>query len=148
MNIDKIKKFQTGFRQFISKGDVVKLAIAFIMSQLFTKIVNSLSVDIIMPPINLLLNSKYSIKDWKWNLNEKISINYGNFIENVFEFFLVSICIYTFVISFYQKLIKKSYEEENKKNKLQSDNNKKIEELEKEKIIILQEIREILSKKH
>lgn len=136
MQLKNIKKFQSGFKEFINKGDIIKLSIAFIMGQLFTKVISSLSADIIMPPINLLLNRQY-IKSWKLSLNNEIAINYGNFLQNLFEFLLVSLVIYTFLAFFYQKNIKKN--DSNEKQKLES--------LETEKIKILKEIKELLEKK-
>lgn len=136
MQLKNIKKFQSGFKEFINKGDIIKLSIAFIMGQLFTKVISSLSADIIMPPINLLLNRQY-IKSWKLSLNNEITINYGNFLQNLFEFLLVSLVIYTFLAFFYQKFIKKN--DSNEKQKLES--------LETEKIKILKEIKELLEKK-
>ncbi|MEZ0180540.1 large conductance mechanosensitive channel protein MscL ['Camptotheca acuminata' phytoplasma] len=142
MSFEKIKKFKIGFQQFISKGDVLKLAIAFIMGQLFTKIISSLTIDIIMPPINYLFNDKYSIKDWRFELAPNVFINYGNFIQNIFEFILISLFIYTILVYFFQKLITKNNDSENKQKQLQIE----IEKREKEKIILLQEIKDILNK--
>ncbi|MGI3136405.1 MAG: large conductance mechanosensitive channel protein MscL [Candidatus Phytoplasma vitis] len=147
MNLENIKKFRTGFKEFIIKGDIIKLIVAFIMGQLFTKVISSLSTDIIMPPINLLLN-RHSIRDWKMDLNSNISINYGNFIQNLFEFFLVSLSIYTILIYIYQKIIKKN--DSNVQSNLQKTEiyaTKELLELEKEKIQILKEIQKKLSEK-
>jgi large conductance mechanosensitive channel len=147
MNFENIKKFRTGFKEFIIKGDIIKLIVAFIMGQLFTKVISSLSTDIIMPPINLLLN-RHSIRDWKINLNSNISINYGNFIQNLFEFFVVSFVIYTILIYIYQQIIKKN--DSSAQSNLQKTEiyaTKELLELEKEKIQILKEIQKKLSEK-
>ncbi len=147
MNFENIKKFRTGFKEFIIKGDIIKLIVAFIMGQLFTKVISSLSTDIIMPPINLLLN-RHSIRDWKIILNSNISINYGNFIQNLFEFFVVSFVIYTILIYIYQQIIKKN--DSSAQSNLQKTEiyaTKELLELEKEKIQILKEIQKKLSEK-
>ncbi|WAN63476.1 Large-conductance mechanosensitive channel [Candidatus Phytoplasma rubi] len=147
MNLENIKKFKTGFKEFIIRGDIIKLIVAFIMGQLFTKVISSLSTDIIMPPINLLLN-RHSIRDWKINLNNNISINYGNFIQNLFEFFLVSLVIYTILIYIYQKIIKKNDSiTQSNLQKTEIYATKELLELEKEKIQILKEIQKKLSEK-
>src|SRR2546423_14225188 len=44
-----------GFRDFVLRGNVIDLAVAVIIGAAFTKVVNSLVDDIIMPPIGLLL---------------------------------------------------------------------------------------------
>ncbi|WP_323847858.1 MAG: large conductance mechanosensitive channel protein MscL [Phytoplasma sp.] len=145
MKFQNIKKFQNGFKEFINKGDILKLAIAFIMGQLFTKVISSLSNDIIMPPINLLLNEN-SIKDWKFQLKNSIYINYGNFIQISFEFLLVSLIIYTILIFVQQKLIKKN-DTNQKTNPPKAEIYTKLESLEKEQIETLKEIKNILDKK-
>jgi large conductance mechanosensitive channel len=43
------------FKQFIARGNVIDLAVAFVMGAAFGKIVTSLVNDIVMPPIGLLL---------------------------------------------------------------------------------------------
>ena len=43
------------FKEFISRGSVIDLAVGIIVGAAFTSIVNSLVNDIIMPPIGLLL---------------------------------------------------------------------------------------------
>ena len=43
------------FREFISKGNVIDMAIGFVMGVAFKDVVNSFVNDILMPPIGLLL---------------------------------------------------------------------------------------------
>ncbi|MDO8167888.1 large conductance mechanosensitive channel protein MscL [Candidatus Phytoplasma melaleucae] len=143
INLNKIKEFKKGFQDFINKGDVVKLAIAFIMGQLFTKVVSSLSTDIIMPPITWIFNSHYSLKDLKIKLNSEISINYGNFMQNVFEFLSVSLAIYI-VLCYFSKQIKKHYQTN---PQAQQTTHSSISLKEKEQIAVLNEIKEILKNK-
>ena len=45
------------FREFIARGNVIEIAVAFIISATFGKIVSSLVNDVIMPPIGLLLGN-------------------------------------------------------------------------------------------
>lgn len=49
-----MKKFFAEFKEFISKGNVMDLAIGVIVGGMFTKIVNSLTNDIIMPFVSLV----------------------------------------------------------------------------------------------
>jgi large conductance mechanosensitive channel len=142
--IEKIKKFKEGFKQFISKGDVLKLSIAFIMGQLFSKVVSSLTTDILMPPMSWIFSKTCLLSNLKFHINENISINYGIFFQNVFEFFLVSFFIYI-ILSLVFKRIPKNVT--SKSADLNLSINKNIESLEKQQTIILKEIKEILSKK-
>lgn len=122
------------FKAFISKGNVVDLAVGVIIGGAFGKIVSSLVNDILMPIIGVLIGGV----DFS-NLSIKIGeakITYGMFIQNVIDFLIIAFCVFLFV-----KVI----------NKLSSIANKqaKNEEKEKEEIVetelsVLKEIREEL----
>ena len=97
------------FQEFISKGNVVDLAVGVIMGVAFGKIVTSLVQDIITPPIGLLMKG-INFKDLYLPLNgkhyETIAdaqkagapiLNYGNFINTVVEFIIVSACVFALV---------------------------------------------------
>lgn len=60
-----MKKFFKEFKEFISKGSILDLAIGVIIGGAFSNIVNSLVKDIIMPLISLLTGG-VAIEDWKW----------------------------------------------------------------------------------
>ncbi|CAP18518.1 Large-conductance mechanosensitive channel [Candidatus Phytoplasma mali] len=139
MNINKIlnNNFTKGFKKFINKGNVLNLSIAFVISQLFSKIVNSLSSDIIMPFMNLLFSSdKNDFSDLRFRItsNSNIYIYYGKFLKTVFEFLIMSFFIYIILIIVFR----------------QNLNSEKvnIESLTKEQIILIKEIKEILKKKN
>lgn len=61
----KYEKFFKEFKEFISKGSILDLAIGVIIGGAFSNIVNSLVKDIIMPLISLLTGG-VAIEDWKW----------------------------------------------------------------------------------
>lgn len=120
------------FKAFISKGNVVDLAVGVIIGDAFGKIVSSLVNDILMPIIGVLIGGV----DFS-NLSIKIGeakITYGMFIQNVIDFLIIAFCVFLFV-----KVI----------NKLSSITNKQAKNEEKEKIVetelsVLKEIREEL----
>ena len=90
------------FKDFISRGNVVDLAVGVIIGAAFGKIVTSLVTDIIMPPIGMLLagidfaNLKYVLKE-AIGKTPAVSINYGMFINNVIDFIIVAFCIFMVV---------------------------------------------------
>jgi len=90
------------FKDFISRGNVVDLAVGVIIGAAFGKIVTSLVTDIIMPPIGMLLagidfnNLKYVLKEAVGKA-PAVSINYGLFINNVIDFLIVAFCIFMVV---------------------------------------------------
>lgn len=83
------------FREFIDRGNVVDLAVAFILGVAFTAIVNSLVDDIIMPIIGLIIGgldfSGLSI------MAGDAVIAYGNFIQAVINFLLIAFVLFLIV---------------------------------------------------
>lgn len=93
------------FRKFISRGNVMDLAVGVIMGAAFTKIVNSLVADIIMPPIGALVGG-VKFTDLKFKLPalnvahlglEPATINYGTFLQTLFDFLIISICVFLMI---------------------------------------------------
>ena len=100
------------FKKFISKGNVVDLAVGVIIGGAFGKIVSSLVNDILMPIIGVLIGgidfSSLSIKVGKAN------IEYGMFIQNIIDFMIIAFCVFIFVklVNKLSNLTKKEKEEE------------------------------------
>lgn len=90
-----MKKFVEEFKKFISRGNVMDMAVGVIIGGAFTSIVNSLVNDIINPILGVFggLNfSEYSIK-----LSGDATLNYGNFITAVINFLIMALVIFTIV---------------------------------------------------
>ena len=96
--------FVTEFKEFISKGNVVDLAVGVIIGASFGKIITSLVNDIIMPPIGYLTGG-VDFADKKWvlvsadtvNKVDEVAVRYGNFINTLLQFFIVAICIFALI---------------------------------------------------
>jgi len=129
----KAKKHIGGFKEFISKGNVIDLAVGVIIGGAFGKIVSSVVNDILMPLLGIVLGGI----DFT-SLNVKIGdavITYGNFIQNVIDFLIIALCVYI-MISVINKVTSKMKKEEEKK-----EETKKSEE-----VALLEEIRDLLKK--
>lgn len=107
---DLFKEFKT----FISRGNVIELAVALIMATYFGAIVKSFVDDIIMPPLGYLI-AGIDFADLKIKLGERIltdgsteiiSLNYGNFINHVLTFLIVSFSIFL-IVKGYNNFMKK-----------------------------------------
>lgn len=81
------------FRDFAVKGNVIDLAVAFIIGAAFNKIVTSLVNDIIMPPIGMLLG-KVDFASFKYDLNANTAIKFGAFINTAVDFVIVAFVIF------------------------------------------------------
>lgn len=83
------------FKEFISKGNAMDLAIGIIIGGAFQKIVTSLVSDIIMPCVSMLLG-KVDFTDMVFTIGGA-SIKYGNFITTIVDFLIVSFVIFLIV---------------------------------------------------
>lgn len=108
----KVKKerkkstFWADFKAFISRGNIVDLAVAVVVGAAFTAIVNSLVNDIIKPCIALLVNGNLSDlavvlrpevlgEDGVTVVTQAITLNYGNLIMAIFTFLIDAFVIFT-----------------------------------------------------
>lgn len=92
-------KFINEFREFISRGNVVDLAVGVIIGSSFTAIVNSLVNDIFMPFIGMILG-KIDFTGLKYVFTpasegvEEAAIYYGNFIQSAVNFLIVAFVLF------------------------------------------------------
>jgi large conductance mechanosensitive channel len=98
------------FKKFISRGNVMELAVGLILATYFGAIVKSLVNDVIMPPIGLLLGG-VDFADLKYVLTEavpesaegagdavaEVAISYGVFINTIITFIVVAWSVFMVV---------------------------------------------------
>ena len=99
-------KFLSDFKEFAMKGNVIDMAVGVIIGGAFGKIVSSLVNDIIMPLVTLCTggdgyrNLKYVIREGSAASAdgvaaiEEVAINYGTFIMNIVDFFIIALSIF------------------------------------------------------
>ncbi len=96
------------FKEFAFKGNVLDMSIGVIIGGAFGKIVTSLVNDVIMPFFGFLTagtdftSLKLVLSPAELNaageiIKPEAALMYGNFIQNVFDFFIVAFCIFLFV---------------------------------------------------
>ncbi len=126
------------FKKFISKGNVIDLAVGVIIGGAFGKIVSSLVNDILMPIIGAIIGgidfSNLSITIGK------AKITYGMFIQNVIDFLIIAFCIFIFIRAI-NKLTDMTHKFEKGKKK---DKEEEKEEIQETELSILKEIRDEL----
>ncbi|MES3005906.1 MAG: large conductance mechanosensitive channel protein MscL [Patescibacteria group bacterium] len=98
-----------GFKQFILRGNVVDLAVGVVIGASFNGVVNALVKDILTPFIGAIAKVP-DFSEAKFVLNDSIFM-YGDFLNNVVSFLLVSVAIYFFVVTPINKLISRSRNE-------------------------------------
>lgn len=105
----KKSKFFSEFKEFISKGNVMDLAIGMVVGSTFTKIVNSMVNDILMPIVSIItgktnFTNMFIALDGNsyMTLEEAQSagatvIAYGNLIEMIVNFLLTALFLFIIV---------------------------------------------------
>lgn len=123
------------FKKFISRGNVVDMAVGVIIGGAFGKIVTSLVNDVIMPLLGTFIGGM-NFRDLSIMIGEA-KIAYGDFIQSVVDFIIVAVSIFV-VIRLFETFKKK-------------ESDKKDEEpapvVKSDEAIILEEIRDLLKNK-
>ena len=90
------------FREFAMRGNVVDMAVGVIIGGAFGKIVSSLVGDVVMPVLGILTGG-VDFKDLNITLAQAVgetpavTLNYGAFIQNVFDFIIIAFAIFMMV---------------------------------------------------
>lgn len=143
---EKGKGFIADFKKFITRGNVIDMAVAVVMGASFNKIISSLVNDIIMPAIGALMGG-INFTDLKYVISEAViedgveiaaeaAITYGVFIQAVVDFLIIAFSMFI-VIKVFGALSRKKKEEEKKEEPPKKPDD----------IVLLEEIRDILKNK-
>ena len=90
------------FKEFISRGSVMDLAVGIIIGGAFTTIVNSLVKDVIMPVIGIIIG-RINFADLQIVISKasdgtvESAITYGTFIQNVVNFLIIAFVVFLMV---------------------------------------------------
>lgn len=128
INLDKEKKVVGEFKEFISKGNIVDMAVGVIIGSAFGKIVSSLVNDIFMPLIGIIIGG-LDFSKLTLTVGEAV-IAYGTFIQNIVDFLIIALCIFMMI-----KILAKF----KKKEEVKPEPVKESEE-----VVLLREIRDLL----
>ena len=96
------------FKEFVSKGNVVDLAVGVVIGAAFGKIVTALVDGVVMPIVGALTGG-VSVSDWKHvlapaqigadgkEIAAEVAIRYGMFFQTVIDFLLIALVIFLFL---------------------------------------------------
>ena len=111
-----MKKFFEEFKKFISRGNVMDMAVGVIIGGAFTAIVNSLVNDIFMPLLSLITGG-FDIASMSVSFgvgDNAATLNYGAFLSAVINFLLIALVIFCIIKAMNtakDKMLKKQEEE-------------------------------------
>lgn len=121
------------FKAFISKGNIIDMAVGVIIGSAFSKIVTSVVNDILTPLLGIVIGG-LDFTDLTLKVGDA-TVSYGLFLQNVIDFLIVAACIFFFV-----KIISKFNKKEEVKEEVKEEPKKD------EQVILLEEIRDLLKK--
>jgi len=113
-----MKKFYQEFKDFALKGNMIDMAIGIIIGVAFNNVVSTLVKKVLMPPFSLL-SKNVRLADQKYILREaigetpEIAIGYGELLEVVVDFVIISLTIFV-VIKFMNRFRRKADDPKNK----------------------------------
>ena len=84
------------FRDFLLRGNIVELAVAFVMGLAFAAVVNSLVNNLLMPVIAMIIG-KPDFRGLTFTLNDSV-FRYGAFITDVIQFMAIAAAVFFFVV--------------------------------------------------
>ncbi len=139
---EQIKKgngFIAEFKTFIARGNVMDLAVGVIVGNAFSKIVTSLTNNILMPLVGVAIGGfDFTNLAYQFTIFDRtVDLRYGEFIQNTVDFLITAFCIFL-VVKLMNRLFKK---EESKKEE--------VKEVKKsDEVVLLEEIRDLLKEKN
>lgn len=121
------------FKAFISRGNVVDMAVGVIVGGAFGKIVTSLVNDMLMPVIGMILGG-LDFSSLSIQINDA-TIAYGAFIQSIVDFLIIAFCIFMFI-----KFLEKFKHEKPKEEPAPTT------PVKTDEVLLLEEIRDLLKK--
>lgn len=135
-------KFFDEFKKFISRGNVMDMAVGVVMGTAFTKIVNSLVTNIITPAISIL-TGKVNVATLAYKINEgaenEIAIAYGMFLQAIIDFLLIAFSVFCVIKII--NTVKDRFQKHEEAEEAPAEEPKPSDE-----ILLLTEIRDLLKK--
>lgn len=119
------------FKKFISRGNVIDMAVGVIIGSAFGKIVSSLVDNVLMPFIGILIGG-INFTSLTLKINDAV-ISYGIFLQSIIDFLIIAASIFfmTKVLNRFDKKKKEAVKVEVKKT---------------DEVLLLEEIRDLLKK--
>ena len=90
-------------RDFLFKGNIIELAVAFVMGVAFAAVVNSLVNNLVMPVIAMIIG-KPDFNDLTFTINDAV-FRYGAFITDVIQFVAIGAAVFFFVVKPVQAML-------------------------------------------
>jgi large conductance mechanosensitive channel len=91
------------FKEFLFRGNIVELAVAFVMGVAFAAVVNSLVANLVMPVVAMIIG-KPDFSDLTFTINDAV-FRYGAFITDLIQFVAIAAAVFFFIVKPVQAMI-------------------------------------------
>lgn len=91
------------FRDFLFRGNIIELAVAFVMGLAFATVVNSLVNNLVMPVIAMIIG-KPDFSDLTFTINDAV-FGYGQFITDLIQFVAIAAAVFFFIVKPVQAML-------------------------------------------
>ena len=86
----------TEFKDFLFRGNILELAVAFVMGLAFAAVVNSLVSNLVMPIVAMVIG-KPDFSNLTFTINDAV-FRYGAFITDVIQFLAIAAAVFFFIV--------------------------------------------------
>jgi large conductance mechanosensitive channel len=93
------------FKDFLFRGNIVELAVAFVMGVAFAAVVTSLVDNLVMPVIAAIIG-KPDFRDLTFTVNESV-FRYGAFLTDLIQFVAIAAAVFFFVVRPVQAMLRR-----------------------------------------
>jgi large conductance mechanosensitive channel len=97
------------FKDFLFRGNIIELAVAFVLGVAFAALVNSLVQNLVMPVIAMIIG-KPDFSDLTFTINDAV-FRYGAFITDVIQFVAIAAAVFFFIVKPVQAMTARSRRE-------------------------------------
>lgn len=91
------------FRDFLFRGNIVELAVAFVMGIAFAAVVKSLVENLLMPLVAMVIG-KPDFRDLSFTINDAV-FRYGSFLTDALQFVAIAAAVFFFVVKPVQAML-------------------------------------------
>jgi large conductance mechanosensitive channel len=91
------------FKEFLLRGNLIELAVAFVMGLAFAAVVNSLIANLVMPIIAAIVG-KHDFSALTFTIHRSV-FRYGQFITDVIQFVAIAAAVFFFIVKPVQALL-------------------------------------------
>jgi large conductance mechanosensitive channel len=115
------------FKDFLMRGNLIELAVAFVMGLAFAAVVNSLVVNLVMPIIAAIVG-KPDFRDLTFTIHKSV-FRYGSFITDVIQFVSIAAAVFFFIVKPVQSILARTRRPAAVEEVVQSDEERRHQEL-------------------